>query len=120
MVKVSGIGGLFFRAKDPSALAAWYDRHFGIIQVPDNYDDPCWTQDAGETVFAPFADDTEYFGRRDQQWMINFRVPDLQAAITELRAADIEVTPDPENYPNGKFARLYDPEGNPIELWQPT
>lgn len=120
MVKITGIGGLFFRAADPAAQMAWYETHFGINKVPDSYDVPCWTQDAGETVFAPFAKDTSYFGAPEQQWMINFRVEDLTSAISELEAAGINVEVDPEVYPNGTFARLADPEGNPIQLWQPA
>lgn len=60
---VLGIGGLFFRAKDPRVLAQWYLEHFDINVVPDNYDDPPWSQEAGPTVFAPFSQDTGYFGR---------------------------------------------------------
>jgi glyoxylase I family protein len=73
----------------------------------------------GATVFAPFPSDTEYFGNPGQAWMINFRVANLDRMITQLRAKGIEVTLDPEIYPNGRFARLNDPERNPIELWEP-
>ncbi len=116
---VTGIGGLFFRAADPKALAAWYERHLGIKRVPDTYEEPPWQQQAGPTVFAPFKQDTEYFSRPEQQWMLNVRVNDLDAFVADLRAAGIEVTVDPETYPNGRFARTHDPEGNPIELWEP-
>ncbi len=119
MEKVSGIGGMFFRAKDPAALASWYEKHLGVNQVPTSYDVEPWQQEQGHTVFAPFDQSTEYFGRQKQQWMINFRVNDLSAMIAQLESAGIKVTVDPEDYPNGKFARIHDPEGNPIELWQP-
>jgi glyoxylase I family protein len=119
MEKVIGIGGLFFRAKDPKQLAQWYQEHLGVTRTPDNYDDPCWTQQAGPTVFAPFPEQTTYFGRDTQAWMVNFRVRDLDAMAAQLRAASIEITIDAEVYPNGRFARLHDPEGNPIELWEP-
>ena len=119
MHKVNGIGGVFFRAADPDALAEWYRTHLGIDPVPAAYDAPSWQQQAGTTVFAPFAADTGYFPP-DKQWMLNFRVDDLDAMMAQLRAAGIEVTPDPETYPNGRFARLYDPEGNAIELWEPA
>ena len=118
MISVLGIGGIFFRAKDPKALSQWYEDTFGITKVTDSYDDPVWTQQGGTTVFAPFKDDTTYFGDRDQQWMINFRVADLDATVSALREAGISVDVAPERYPNGRFARLSDPEGNPIELWQ--
>ncbi|WP_341366527.1 VOC family protein [Yoonia sp. BS5-3] len=118
MVQVLGIGGFFFRAKDPAKLAEWYDRHLGVTKM-GNYGDPEWNQEAGPTVFAPFESDTDYFGRKEQSWMINFRVANLDDAIADLRAAGIEVDVDPELHPNGRFARLVDPEGNPVELWEP-
>ncbi len=117
---VSGIGGVFFRAEDPAALSAWYEEHFGIDRTPQSYAVEPWRQEAGYTVFAPFAATTDYFGDPEQQWMINLRVRDMDALVARLRAADIDVTVDPETYPNGRFARLSDPEGNPIELWEPA
>jgi glyoxylase I family protein len=122
MEKVVGIGGLFFRSRDPQALADWYATHLGVSPVPANDDDPGWRQQAGPTAFAPFPANTRYFGDPDSpqplQWMVNFRVANLDAMLSQLRAAGIEVTLDPETYPIGRFARLHDPEGNPIELWQ--
>jgi predicted enzyme related to lactoylglutathione lyase len=119
MQTVTGIGGLFFRARDPAALAQWYKEHLGIELVPTDYSQEPWAQQAGPTAFAPFPADTEYFGNPAKQWMINFRVSDLDAMVEQLRAAKIDVSLDPEKYPIGRFARLVDPEGNPIELWQP-
>lgn len=120
MEKVTGIGGVFFRANDPSELSAWYEQNLGVSPVPANYDSMPWSQEAGPTVFAPFELDTEYFGRASQNWMINFRVRNLEIMVSQLRRAGIEVEIDPQDYPNGKFARLYDPEGNPVELWEPS
>lgn len=120
MQQVTGIGGFFFRARDTAALARWYERNLGVNPIPTSYDEEPWQQHAGPTAFAPFSQDTTYFGRPEQQWMINFRVADLDAMVAQLRAADIEVNVDPERYPNGRFARLHDPEGNPIELWEPS
>ncbi len=119
MEKVAGIGGLFFRAADPAGLARWYDEHLGVSPVPTDYNSQPWTPDAGPTAFAPFPKDTDYFGRLTQDWMINFRVRNLDAMVTQLRAAGIQVHFDSQQYPNGRFARLHDPEGNPIELWEP-
>ncbi len=119
MQHVTGIGGLFFRSKNPAALSQWYKNHLGIDVVPADFNHKPWSQEAGPTVFAPFPHDTEYFSRADQQWMINFRVRDLDAMVEQLRTAKIDVTVDPQPYPNGRFARLRDPEGNPIELWEP-
>jgi len=117
--RVLGIGGLFFRSRDPKELAQWYELRLGINPVPTEYGHPGWQQTAGPTAFSPFPTDTEYFGSQQQAWMANFRVRNLDAMVAQLRKANIEVTVDPETYPNGRFARLHDPEGNPIELWEP-
>ena len=119
MQHVTGIGGLFFRAKNPAETAEWYKVHLGVDLVPSNYGQKPWSQEAGPTAFAPFPEDSEYFGDAKKQWMINFRVRDLDAMVEQLRGAQIDVSVDPEIYPNGRFARLHDPEGNPIELWEP-
>lgn len=111
--RVMGIGGLFFRSRDPKKLAEWYRLNLGI----DNH--PAWQQAAGPTAFTPFKMDTDYFGSQMQAWMINFRVQNLDAIVAQLRESNIEVKVDPEKYSYGRFARLHDPEGNPIELWEP-
>jgi catechol 2,3-dioxygenase-like lactoylglutathione lyase family enzyme len=116
--KVTGIGGLFFRSQDPSALGCWYQEHLGVSLVPTSYDELPWQQEAGPTAFAPFPEATDYFGDPRQSWMINFRVRNLDAMIAQLRAAGIVVEMEGD-YPNGRFARLNDPEGNPIQLWEP-
>ncbi len=116
--RVTGIGGLFFHAKDPVALAQWYKDRLGVDPVPSDYGQKPWTQEAGPTAFAPFPSDTK-FGRPEQSWMIDFRVSDLDAMVAQLRAAGEKVKVDPTVYPNGRFARLHDPEGNPVELWEP-
>jgi len=118
--KVAGIGGLFFRAHDPKALANWYREHLGIGLTPTSGGEPVWEQEAGKTAFTPFPETTKYFGDPQKVWMVNFRVHDLDKMVAQLRTAGIEVS-DPQSYPNvGRFARLQDPEGNPIELWQPS
>ncbi|WP_425956396.1 VOC family protein [Xylanimonas sp. McL0601] len=112
---VEGIGGVFFRSRDPGARAAWYREHLGI----DAGHDAIWQQQAGMTVFAPFDADSDYFAA-DQQFMLNLRVTDLDALAARLEAAgiDVERRPDWETE-YGCFARVHDPEGLPIELWQP-
>ena len=119
--RVTGIGGFFFRSKDVGALKQWYADMFGIQKTPDNYDDPPWRTEAGTTVFEPFPEDTEYFGDRSVGWMINFRVDDLDAIVERLRSAGItvEYEGDGEPFPNGRFAKCHDPEGNAIQLWEP-
>ena len=120
MEKVAGIGGLFFRAHDPKALGNWYQQHLGVALTPTSEGGTVWQQEAGPTAFSPFPEKSNYFGDPNKVWMINFRVHDLNKMVAQLRAAGIEVK-DPESYPNiGSFARLHDPEGNPIELWQPA
>lgn len=113
---VTGIGGFFFRAKDPDRLRDWYIEHLGVGSAPYG----AWETAGGPSVFAPFAADTDYFAA-DRQWMLNLRVEGLDALIAALRGADIEVLTDPAwDMPGvGRFARIHDPEGNPIELWQP-
>ena len=119
MERVTGIGGFFFRAKDPKKLAQWYQDHLGVTKTPESYDGEAWQQQAGTTVFAPFQFDTTYFGDPKQMWMINFRVSNLDKMAAQLRAEGATVEIDPETYPNGRFAKTADPEGNPIQLWQP-
>jgi predicted enzyme related to lactoylglutathione lyase len=112
---VTGIGGFFFRSRDPKALAAWYREHLGI----DAGQDRIWRQAQGTTVFAPFPANTDYFPAQ-KQWMINLRVTDLAGMIRNLQAAGIEVISKPEWETSfGRFAHLFDPEGNALELWEP-
>ena len=116
MEKVQGIGGVFFRARDPAGVSAWYAEHLGV-----DLSQGAWMAGGGPTVLAPFAEDTDYFGNAAQSWMINFRVADLDALISQLKASGIEVTENPEwNSEIGRFARIHDPEGTPIELWEPA
>lgn len=86
MERVTGIGGFFFRSKDPTALARWYEETLGVTMTPRDYDAPAWRQEAGTTVFEPFKQDTTYFGDLRLQWMINFRVRDLDKMVAQLRA----------------------------------
>lgn len=120
MERVVGIGGLFVRARDPDRLNAWYVTHLGIDPVPASYDVSSWWQQAGPTVVAAMSDDPAHFGGDERSWTVNFRVRDLTAMVDQLRAAGIEVEVDPEEYPNGRFATVRDPEGNLVQLWQPA
>jgi glyoxylase I family protein len=120
MERVTGIGGVFFRAHDPQALTRWYADHLGVPPPPATYEEMPWEQEAGPTVFAPFPNDSEYFRQPDQQWAVNFRVRNLDAMIGQLRQAGIEVDEHEASYPNGRFAELTDPEGTPIQLWEPA
>ena len=119
MAKAVGIGGIFLKARDPKALAQWYAKHFGI---PDQgggslgFDGPGST---GMTVFAHFPLDTAYFGEGAQQAMVNFRVDDLDALLGQLAEAQERIDPKRDDHEYGKFAWIWDPEGNRVELWQP-
>lgn len=122
---VEGIGGLFFRAQDPDRLSAWYKEQLGIGAGCDStntgaVDEWSWMTAGGPVVFAPFKATTDYFAD-DKQFMINLRVADLAEMIDTLTVAGIAVeTRDEWNSPEvGQFARLHDPEGNAIELWEP-
>lgn len=117
MEKVLGIGGFFFRARDPAGLARWYLDHLGINPAPQNMEMAPWVTESGVTVFAPFDAATDYFAA-DKSFMLNFRVADLDAMIIQLKSADIEVSGESEMEGIGRFARIHDPEGNAIELWQ--
>ena len=122
---VLGMGGLFFRARDPDALNAWYREHLGVgagcnATGDGEVDEWSWKTTAGPLVFAPFKDSTDYFAA-DKQFMINLRVSGIDPLLDRLRAAGIEVITKPEwdDPAIGRFARIHDPEGNAIELWEP-
>ena len=120
MERVEGVGGFFFAARDAEALGRWYAEHLGVGEPPPTYDDAVWEQQRGPTVFAPFGaehEDSPHLGPRG--WGINFRVTDLEAMVEQLERAGIEVERDEQDYPNGRFAHLHDPEGNPVQLWEP-
>lgn len=113
---VVGIGGFIFRAADPDALRAWYAEHLDVGAGEHGV----WETAAGPSVFSPFSRDSDYFAA-DHQWMLNFRVNELDAILARLTAAGVAVTTNPDwDMPGvGRFARIHDPEGNPIELWEP-
>ena len=115
--RVLGIGGYFLRAADPAVLGAWYRECLGL----DTDEYGLWNQETGPTVFATFESETDYFGVRTQQTMLNFRVRDLDAMLAQLRANGADVadgTQDMEGV--GRFGWVSDPEGNRIELWEPV
>ncbi|TGG95438.1 VOC family protein [Natronospirillum operosum] len=117
MEKVTGIGGLFFKAENPAELSRWYQDNLGVFMPPASYDQEPWRQEAGPTIFAPMSSGSSHF-KVGAQLSVNFRVADLDRMCTQLTDAGISVTVDPEVYPNGRFASLEDPEGNQIQLWE--
>ncbi|WP_406376289.1 VOC family protein [Streptomyces sp. NBC_00647] len=117
MERVLGIGGYFMRAADPTALSAWYRDSLGL----DADENGLWRQESGPTVFAAFESETDYFGSRAQQAMLNFRVRDLDAMLAQLRAKGADVAEETQDMEGvGRFGWVTDPEGNRVELWQPA
>ena len=120
MERAVGIGGVFMRSSDPAALARWYTENLGVTAYSEE-SAGTWWQEAGPTVWSPFAADTDYFGRREQGWMINFRVRDLDAMLAQLRAAGATVDDEIQTMDGiGRFGWGSDPEGNRFELWEPA
>jgi predicted enzyme related to lactoylglutathione lyase len=115
---VQGIGGVFFRARDPEALRAWYAEQLGIDM--EDYGTTFTAAEGDQTVWAPFAADTEYFGLTGQQSMVNFRVRDLDAMLHQLRTAGVSVDERVEEIEFGRFGWATDLEGNRFELWEPA
>jgi predicted enzyme related to lactoylglutathione lyase len=120
MAKVIGLGGIFFKARDPGALADWYAQHLGLrveewggVRFDDDPAHP------GYTVWSPFAADTTYFAPSTQPYMLNFRVDDLDGLFAQLREAGVTTDDAIEDSEYGRFLRIMDPEGTRIELWQP-
>jgi predicted enzyme related to lactoylglutathione lyase len=124
MKRVTGIGGIFFKADQPEALRAWYQRHLGI--PIEDYGGAAfrWRDDGdpdrrGMTVWAVFARESPYFDPSTAPFMINYRVDDLDAVLEQLRAEGVTIDPNREDSKEGRFAWVIDPEGNRIELWEP-
>ena len=119
MERVAGIGGVFFRSERPDELARWYEEHLGLDRDEEFTGKVFCAREADETVWAIFPADTSYFGSRDKQSMINYRVTNLDAMLMQLRAAGVEVDDRVEEIENGRFGWATDPEGNRFELWEP-
>ncbi|MFZ1086875.1 MAG: VOC family protein [Terracidiphilus sp.] len=119
MAKAVGVGGVFLKARDPKALSAWYAAHLGIQMGEGGslaFDGP---ESNGMTVFAHFPVETKYFGDGPQSFMLNLRVDDLDQLLTDLAAAAVRIDPHREEASYGRFAWIWDLEGNRVELWQP-
>ena len=118
MAKAVGVGGVFLKAQDPKGLSAWYGTHLGIAAEGGSlvFDGP---SSMGMTIFAHFPAGTTYFGDGPQQSMVNLRVDDLDALLKQLGEAGVRIDPKREDVSYGKFAWIWDPEGNRVELWEP-
>ncbi len=118
MARAVGFGGVFLQSNDPKALSAWYATHLAITPSEHGslvFDGP---ESMGMTVFSHFPATTKYFGDGPQQVMLNFRVDDLDALLEQLTAAGVRIDPKREDHSYGRFAWIWDPEGNRVELWQ--
>jgi catechol 2,3-dioxygenase-like lactoylglutathione lyase family enzyme len=121
MARVTGIGGIFFRSTDPTALRDWYAEHLGLPVDAEGYVVLRWGgDDEGSTVWAPFPADTVAFDwPHDKQWMVDYRVDDLDGVLARLRGAGVAVSDDTFEDVNGRFGHCWDPEGNRVQLWEP-
>ena len=123
MAKITGIGGVFFKAKDPKALKAWYQQHLGmqladwggaVLRWPDDK-----AEDRGVTVWHLADQESRWFSPSESSFMINYRIDNMAEMIEQLKAGGIKIHQGPESHENGKFAWVMDPEGNKVELWEP-
>ena len=120
MERILGIGGVFFKARDPKALAAWYREHLGVpVEEGQTYGALASGAAGEQTVWSAFPTDTAYFGPGPSPFMVNYRVRDLDAMLAQLRAAGAQVEDRVEDHSYGRFGWAVDPEGNRFELWQP-
>jgi catechol 2,3-dioxygenase-like lactoylglutathione lyase family enzyme len=124
MDRVTGVGGIFFKARDPHALSDWYKRHLGIAPAANGpvafeWRDKEHPERVGMTIWAPFSQDTKYFAPSTAPFMINYRVHDLHALLAELRREGVAVDDRVDESEFGRFGWVMDPEGNRIELWEP-
>jgi predicted enzyme related to lactoylglutathione lyase len=118
MAKAVGVGGVFLKATDPEKLSAWYAENLGIPLQDGGtlaFDGP---SSVGMTVFAHFPATTKYFGEGTQQSMINFRIDNLDELLAQLAAGNVRIDPKREDHAYGRFAWIWDPEGNRVELWE--
>lgn len=119
MARVTGIGGIFFKARDPKALSAWYQKHLGFEQSFEGGTVFSWGG-GGSTVWSPFVQDTKYFEPGTASFMVNYRVDNLTELLAQLKSEGIEEARPMEEMEYGKFGWVLDPEGNCLELWEPA
>jgi predicted enzyme related to lactoylglutathione lyase len=123
MKRVTGIGGIFFKCQDPEKIKQWYKDHLGFHIDPYGAKFE-WRQDPdspreGYTLWTPFSEKTKYFEPSSRDFMMNYRVENLEALVAELKKEGVTVLDNIETYDYGKFVHILDIEGNKIELWEP-
>ncbi|WP_372649483.1 VOC family protein [Draconibacterium sp.] len=124
MKKVTGIGGIFFKTKNPEQMKEWYNKNLGLVtneygsvfefRKSDTPDEKAYS------VWSPFKEDTDYFEPSEKEFMINYRVENIEKLVAELREAGVTICDEIETYEYGKFVHIMDPENNKIELWEPV
>jgi len=119
MPKAVGVGGVFLKSREPATLSAWYAQHLGIQTGEGGTLLFEGTESFGMCVLGYFPQDSAYFGEGEQKSMVNFRVDDLDGLLGNLATSGVRIDPARDNYSYGKFAWIWDPEGNRIELWEP-
>jgi predicted enzyme related to lactoylglutathione lyase len=123
MTKVTGIGGVFFKCKDPKIMKAWYHKHLGIdtneYGAVFEWYEAANSSRKGQTTWSPFKETTTYFEPSTKDFMINYRVENLEALVEELKKEGVTIVDSIQNYEYGKFVHILDAEGNKVELWQP-
>ena len=123
MKKVTGIGGIFFKCQDANKMRAWYKTHLGIdaneYGATFEWRDAADASKPGATQWSPFPNNTKYFEPSTKDFMINYRVENLEALVAELRKEGVTILDDIQSYDYGKFVHIMDIEGNKIELWEP-
>jgi len=124
MKKVTGIGGIFFKTKDPKKISDWYGENLGLVINPYGsvfeFRQGAAPDKKGYAVWSPFKEDTDYFAPSEEPYMVNYRVADLKALIDDLREKGVKIVGEIEEFEYGKFAHILDPEGRKIELWEPV
>jgi predicted enzyme related to lactoylglutathione lyase len=124
MKKVTGIGGIFFKTKDPEKMKAWYNKNLGLVTNEFGSVFEFRTSDKPESkaysVWSPFKEDTDYFQPSEKEFMINYRVENIEKLVEELRESGVTICDEIESYEYGRFVHILDPENNKIELWEPV
>jgi predicted enzyme related to lactoylglutathione lyase len=124
MKRVTGLGGVFFKAKEPKVITEWYDKHLGFSFGANTWNTFKWRErenpeQIGQTEFSVFPDTTDYYAPSKSPFMMNFRVENLEKLLEILRGEGVTIVGEMETYDYGKFGWILDPEGNKIELWEP-
>lgn len=124
MKKVTGVGGIFFKTKDPEKMKEWYNKNLGLVTNEYGsvfeFRESDRPENKAYSVWSPFKDDTDYFQPSEKEFMINYRVENIEELVEELQKSGVTICDEIETYEYGKFVHILDPENNKIELWEPV